>query len=74
MKDQNSYALDASWEAAMLNTKLGALHMFFMLGTILLPLNLQSLSDTHFSPYSCIFYRKTCRSLTLLLFQRGQHF
>lgn len=74
MRDQNSFALDISWEAAVLNIKLGALHMFFMLDNILLPLTLQSLSDTLFFPYFCIFFRKTCRSLTLLLFQGGQHF
>lgn len=74
MRDQNSYALDTRWEAAILNIKLGGLHVLFMLDTILLPFTLQSLSDTLFLPYSCIFSRKAYRSLTLLLFQRGQHF
>lgn len=55
MKDQNSHALDTGWEAAMLNIKLGSPYMFFMLDNILLPLTLQSLSDTLFSPLSLAF-------------------
>lgn len=44
MRHQNGCALDTSWEAALLNIKLGALHMVLVLDNILLPFTLQSIS------------------------------
>lgn len=70
MRDHNRSALDTSWEAAMLNIKLGALHIFFMLDNILLPLTLQSLSDTLFFPLLLHFLQKNMHVTDITLIPR----
>lgn len=73
MRHQNSYALDTSWEAALLNIKSDALQVYLVLDNILLPLSLQSLSDTLFSLLLC-FLQKNLQITGITFIPKGSEF